>query len=589
MNLHKLSYFILLLIFSCGFRQNQIYEESSSTQVLFASVTPTFRKSDTTFYDKKWKVTLRENASFFRPLDFEKEGDLWVIKDYYISGNLQSRAYSKSKDDIVWEGETIWYSEEGVVFQKRIYEAGRILYDEEAQEFRRQRAIEKYGIEVGLSDRITWESEGSLAESNGKYNAFVLQHFSDEEGESRLVIQSSAEDGNFQKYEFQFPYHYYLREANFRNGKLVLVFRDERNITDWKRTLTFRLGQYSSEDGEIAYYEEGERVFILEKEEAIAKHVPNNQELEITRTTKDFGNSLALGAFDINSDSENHTWQAVQELTNFQHLESQHDEEYAQMHAWLEQIEDNSTVNIPKGVYNFSKVGYYREGKDDKLIESDLGFLKITGYSNVKLIAEEGTYFVSNHNNRDVVFFEKCKNIELKNIYALHNVLKTYCHAPVFTVENALNMTFDNCIIDGSGLIGFNINHSDSIKILNSTIMNCSEKAIDLIWSKLRMENVKIIDNKLEDVLVLYKSNLEMKNCLIENNTIRTYHYFYFRESDVKMENCTINADVFNSVLFNSNNSRITLNSSTILLDNADSLHNGEAPVLIDCTISSKK
>ncbi|MFS4467015.1 toxin-antitoxin system YwqK family antitoxin [Maribacter sp. 2210JD10-5] len=79
-----------------------------------------FAQNDTIYYDSQWKKTVKDSASFFRP-PVQKEGILFRVKDYYISGQIQMSALSKSADKDVWQGQVTWYNEDGSVFQQGDY------------------------------------------------------------------------------------------------------------------------------------------------------------------------------------------------------------------------------------------------------------------------------------------------------------------------------------------------------------------------------------------------------------------------------------------------------------------------------------
>lgn len=82
-------------------------------------------QQDTIYYDIDWKETVKDSAAFFRP-PIKKEGDLYRIVDFYVSGLPQMSALSKNKDNAVFHGEVTWYNEDGSIYQSGNYENNRL-------------------------------------------------------------------------------------------------------------------------------------------------------------------------------------------------------------------------------------------------------------------------------------------------------------------------------------------------------------------------------------------------------------------------------------------------------------------------------
>lgn len=84
-----------------------------------------YSQNDTIFFNAKWKVVPKEDASFFRP-KVKKVGALYKIEDYYINGNVQMRGMSSSAEKDIWEGEVIWYNEDGTPYRQGTYVNSRL-------------------------------------------------------------------------------------------------------------------------------------------------------------------------------------------------------------------------------------------------------------------------------------------------------------------------------------------------------------------------------------------------------------------------------------------------------------------------------
>ena len=85
----------------------------------FASPADTVR----TYFDKQWKETIAENAGYFRKA--WKEQNLWQVRDYFISGQLQmSGAFSDDSLNI-HEGSFVYYYGNGKLSKTAFYIHGK--------------------------------------------------------------------------------------------------------------------------------------------------------------------------------------------------------------------------------------------------------------------------------------------------------------------------------------------------------------------------------------------------------------------------------------------------------------------------------
>lgn len=84
--------------------------------------------TDTLYYNINWNETNPENALYYRTRPV-KEDSLFVIKDYYLSGQLQMLAYSTSMDKDIFQGEVKRYDEKGRLEELVNYKNGQIEGD----------------------------------------------------------------------------------------------------------------------------------------------------------------------------------------------------------------------------------------------------------------------------------------------------------------------------------------------------------------------------------------------------------------------------------------------------------------------------
>ncbi len=92
----KLSCLILLLLSALNYAQTNI---------------PIDKKDRLVYLDSTWNETSKKKQKYYRIVkDYYLEKDLYLIKDFYNTGLLQMEGLSKAKDDVLEEGEFIYYT-----------------------------------------------------------------------------------------------------------------------------------------------------------------------------------------------------------------------------------------------------------------------------------------------------------------------------------------------------------------------------------------------------------------------------------------------------------------------------------------------
>jgi len=79
---------------------------------LLTSFSGVYAQSDTTFFDRKWKYTDREHASFYRPPAVQKDG-LYCITDYFMNGRVQMTGSFSNMSCSIEEGYFVHYDSLG--------------------------------------------------------------------------------------------------------------------------------------------------------------------------------------------------------------------------------------------------------------------------------------------------------------------------------------------------------------------------------------------------------------------------------------------------------------------------------------------
>ncbi|MGJ8548612.1 toxin-antitoxin system YwqK family antitoxin [Winogradskyella wichelsiae] len=82
-------------------------------------------QQDTIYYTISWRTTIKDSAAFFRP-PIKKEGDLFRVEDYYISGQKQMSGLSQYENKDYWVEKVSWYTEDGKLYQQGQYKNNRL-------------------------------------------------------------------------------------------------------------------------------------------------------------------------------------------------------------------------------------------------------------------------------------------------------------------------------------------------------------------------------------------------------------------------------------------------------------------------------
>ncbi len=75
------------------------------------------------YFDEEWNTTTKEEAHFYRIL-YKKDDSLYHVKDFYINGILQMEGFFSDLDKEIFEGEIVWYTDEGKISEKSNYKKG---------------------------------------------------------------------------------------------------------------------------------------------------------------------------------------------------------------------------------------------------------------------------------------------------------------------------------------------------------------------------------------------------------------------------------------------------------------------------------
>ncbi len=377
-------------------------------------------------------------------------------------------------------------------------------------------------VEASLSDDIVvlFSEKGMVNDSIPVYMFFAKYDI----GDIRIAISLDGyfyEGNNLWEIQVEnFPERIYIED-----NALVVLFDDNRRITDWKRKLTFR-----------PILAQDDIRWKLEKDQVGKSSKENEFDVIIEKTVDDFG-VLFLNEMDFDDTSSSFTLATLKSSINL-------DYNNEELYAFLEKIDDSKTIFIKNKIYNLSAITYEKIFDEGKKITVSEGVLYLKGFKKIKFVFEEGAYITNTADFSDVITFNNCTDIEVHNLHVFHNV-EGDCHAPVIGIQFCNKMLFKNCLIDGSGLVGFDVHKSKRIKILQSTITNCSKMALDSRLSSIVLDHVKITNNEMRNVFYADKSKIIIKNTVIKDNALVFFSWFDAKSSiKIKNSHIILNSDI---------------------------------------------
>jgi uncharacterized protein len=171
------------------------------------------------YFDKDWKQTSKENAAYFRKIN--KLGELYTIRDYFISGEKQFEGKSSTPSEpLSFDSTAIWYNKNGKILQKRDFK-NNVLYGDE-RSYYADGTLKTSGhyIEGKLNSLYTeyFPSGDISAQGNfkdGKMDGISVKFKSPEKPDFKMNYKNGVVDG---PYEFYNSNNSLLTKGNSKNN-----------------------------------------------------------------------------------------------------------------------------------------------------------------------------------------------------------------------------------------------------------------------------------------------------------------------------------------------------------------------------------
>ena len=197
-------------------------------------------------------------------------------------------------------------------------------------------------------------------------------------------------------------------------------------------------------------------------------------------------------------------------------------------------------ITLKPGTYDMSTVA----GSDNPyvIVRNGMAALTINDVEGLTLRAEPGSNveIVTPDKFSEVLMFTFCNGVKLSGINAGHSVTGIYeCDAGVIFIDRSANVEIADCLFYGSGIMGIGIRDSVSVQVTNTTITDCSLRAVE-IWSgnDVRFTGCRFIDNRAYGHVVWgYESSAEFFDCEFSGNRNLVCSVVDF-DDDVLFERC---------------------------------------------------
>lgn len=175
---------------------------------------------------------------------------------------------------------------------------------------------------------------------------------------------------------------------------------------------------------------------------------------------------------------------------------------------FLAAIASDTDIYLEDGVFDLSTAGNYGGFGGANYIWSDSHVdgpqLVISGVKNLS-ITGGGTDKASIQavpRYAEVLAFENCQNITLKDFTAGHTQAPGSCVGGVVYFANSSDLSMEGCCLYGCGVWGITLNGCENMTVKNTEIYDCSSGDLNFFGSKnIRLENCNIHDNGLARVI----------------------------------------------------------------------------------------
>ncbi|MCR4959059.1 MAG: right-handed parallel beta-helix repeat-containing protein [Prevotella sp.] len=151
--------------------------------------------------------------------------------------------------------------------------------------------------------------------------------------------------------------------------------------------------------------------------------------------------------------------------------------------------------------------------------EYDGNTLFIVGLNNITIEAthEDQGFLLATPRYADVLHFEKCKDIVIKNFTLGHEETGD-CVGDVLVFNGSENIVVEDCHLFGCGVNGLSASGTSNIVVKNTEIYGCSDRGVDLYRSEnVCFDHCKIFNNGCGMYVDPYCSDILFAHCTLKD------------------------------------------------------------------------
>jgi antitoxin component YwqK of YwqJK toxin-antitoxin module len=210
-----------------------------------------YAQGDTTWFNDKWIKTTKDSAAFFRP-SFKKQDKVYLVQDYYKSGQLQMEGYSTSANEILLTGEARWFEKDGKLKQRSMHAFGKLHGTTTGYYNDRVYATVEYSYGKRQGPMITYYPSGKLASKceyvDDKPSGICEEFHENGIVSEREVYENGKRKGESTKY---FPSGKLQSRAFYKDGDLDGITEEYYENGKPASRINYANGNY---EGEVIYY-----------------------------------------------------------------------------------------------------------------------------------------------------------------------------------------------------------------------------------------------------------------------------------------------------------------------------------------------
>lgn len=151
--------------------------------------------------------------------------------------------------------------------------------------------------------------------------------------------------------------------------------------------------------------------------------------------------------------------------------------------------------------------------------EYDGNTLFIVGMKNITLEAtpEDGGFLLAIPRYADVLHFENCKNVVIKNFTLGHEETGN-CIGDVLVINDCENVVVEDCHLFGCGVNGIYSSGSSTVTVRKTDIYGCSDRGVDMYGSdNFVFDRCEIFNNGSGIYVDQYCTNISFNHCKFQD------------------------------------------------------------------------